>query len=277
MISNFLKWYNKKFIKSPIVVLIITLCLIIAGIGSVTSGMREIKDWYLLIQTSVFEDKYEAEYKKISQLNTGLTVKYIDNIFGTPKVRREYDTKQKYTESFYDCKGYLLNTISSKEDKILVYSITITKPEFYAPVPLNFGDEVIDGETRKFFIGKMKLDDLGEIPIKICSEISSKFAYYSEIYYFGNAGSYKEYLFGYSPLGCELDDNDKYSELFSTCANLNIKENNELVKNEEVLKLRKGYAPNSFGVIDEEYEYSNFNMGNIGFDYLSGRNLIDNN
>ena len=114
----------------------------------------------------------------------------------------------------------------------------------------------------------MKLSDLKSKPMKISADISSKFICYSELYYFGNPGLYKHYLFGYAPTGCRMLT-DEQILIITDLAN-----NNEEINEKQLEGFRNDFVPNSYCVIselvdDELFEY--LSEGMIGVDYFDAR------
>lgn len=273
MLKKFTNWYNKKFKKYPIIVLLTTIVAIFTAIGSSYSGIQAIQSAKIAITHSIF--KNHKEYEKLSKVNVNLNVEFIDQLMGKPFIIRPMENEptsrffNKYTERLYVDDNYFLYVLTDNLNQVLLYEITLRKSDFYPSIPLNIRSSDKKNEITNLKLGVMKLSDLKNNPSNICADYSSKFIYYTETHLFGNAVGYKIYLFGYTPAGISnLSDDQintilKYSPL-----------KNEKVGSKERDVFDKNFIPNSFGVIsdtaDEELQDYLIN-GMMGIDYFIAR------
>jgi len=262
MLKSLLIWYEEKFKKEPVVVLGVTIVLIISGIGSFSIGINACQGFVRYVKMEFFEDKHSNDYAKIDDLDVGLHLGFVDEVFGAPKVRRKSGGFEGYSESLYVKEHYLLHIVSNDNDEVRMYSITAINKDFHPTFP-------IDEYGR---LGEIKIDDFRSWGVgNISMIISSKYFAYSEIHYFGNPGYYKYYGIGYSQLGVELNEESTISEMITN----GYTKIDELEKNKEFLEVSKMLVPNSYCVIGEEFQIDNMKPFQIGFSYLDGRTLID--
>lgn len=266
MIRRFLIWYKSILKQNAIFVIVLSIVFLISGAGGFFIGVKEGINLVKYISGKVFVDKYETEYDKILKLNTGIEIKYIDELLGEPAARNLLNEGSSYTESFYVCNGYYAYVTSDKNNIVNMYSITISDKDFNAPVPVN-------GIKN---LGKLKMCDLEcDQSFEVVAEHEGDFATYSEFYKFGELGKYKYYAFGFSPLGVCLNNNDLIYKI-CVCGNDAIYNCTELEENKTFMEARKDFKPNSYSVIDESVYLSGQLSENhdIGYNYLKAKDLF---
>lgn len=247
---------------------------IFSGIGVFIIGLilawisTRIKKLYL------FAMKNREIYAKLQKVNTELNIEYIEELFGKPSISQPFLMGSTYNEKLYIGDKYFLYIID-KCNKIAYYSVTIKKPNFYPSIPLEIGSINKKETIKNLRLGKMKLSNLNRYePQKVFADSSSKFIYYTETYYFGNPGHYKEYLFGYSPVGYDnltekqiMVMNDVIDSLLA----------GNKVSNHIPLEFRSNFIPNSFAVIGHEADENLRNTltdSMIGANYFIAREFI---
>jgi hypothetical protein len=261
MIKNLLKWYEEKFKKEPIVVLIITIVVIISATGSFLSGLEKIDEVRNLVYDKYFTDKYASDYQKIDKLSLGLSIDYVTELFGAPKAVRVSNTYDGYKEHYYVNDCYLLHAITDEQGELRIYGITTTKEDFHPNFPM-YGYNSL---------GNLKMSDISDYTSNnTFSRLSSKYFSYSEIFYFGNPGYYNHYAVGYNQFGVEYDE-DTISGMIPYLMEIN----SNYASDDEYNKIRADFIPNTFCVIGDEFDINEFEDFIIGFPYLSTRDFVN--
>lgn len=268
MIKKFIKWYEDNFKKNPIVLLIVSIGIIIAGIGSVSSGLKEIYNFSCIMYDKLFVDKYDKQYELIEGISTGVSSNYLFEQLGAPLFEKKLFQDQEgsqYYEMAYSDKCYFLHFILDEDRIVLAYTVIAKADDFHPNIPIPNKDE--------YKLGIARLADMSDRPESISINFSSKFWCYTETNYYGNPGFYRYYLFGSTPLGINYVENEA-SEFpyFPSEEEVELGLKNSVKINDE----RKKYIPNSFCITSESLSSDVLDYiqnGYLGFDYFYARTL----
>lgn len=199
-------------------------------------------------------DSFESDYKKISMLKPGLSLAFVESLFGqTPqishnlpatvsvwsdgKINSEPSKVDAYIERIYIYPDYLIQIIT-KDGSVAAYSVTSRSLAFKPEVPY----------LKELRLQEMSFSDLKEYKSVVGMQMSTKHFNYIEAYYFGYPGFYNEYLFFISSCGNTCGEGSNGEELSSFYNNFRA---NNLLENPNFQNVRLRAHPNSFSVIGQ--------------------------
>lgn len=188
-----------NFIKKPTVILFGVLIYILSSLITITDGYFVLRN---IVNDSVLHK--QILYNKIDKLTTETNIKYFESILGEPVYINKFE-KKKLKEFIFVDEAFFIQTITDNNDKVLAYSVTIRKEDFYPKVPM-----------RQLWLGKSTFVDVKKVfdldykntggPDWIISGIGFHDYFYSEGYYLGNPGGYQTLGLSMSMVGALDED-----------------------------------------------------------------------
>ena len=199
-------------------------CLIAAAVYLATNAYHTA--------TAVSDDT-----KKINQVYISMSEEYADSLFGTPYI--SFVDENNLENNFYILNRSILRTVVD-QNNIVAFFITSTDIKAKIPVT-SISDEIK-------VIGKAVYSDIDFPNPQIEGNINNngRYVYYSETQGTGRYAMYNNYIFGFLPYG--FCDN-------STPALINLVAfEDETYDVEQLNEIKKKAKPNTFGVVDPDYQ-----------------------
>ena len=186
---------------------------------------------------------------QIPKVTTGISRKFLDNIFGNPTFDDLYP-QLKIRNLIYVFPRFFLQAVISLDGKVVFYSVTTRSSAFRPHVP-KLGGRLIETKFAEF----------GESE-HVYSDMTSKYYEYAEKYNLGNAGNYRNIYLGFCPSGASPDWDKFKPAVLDDDGEVGVK------------SFRLQNAPNCFGVGDiNGNEDVIIQELRIGLDYYISRDL----
>lgn len=135
-----------------------------------------------------------SKLARLRKLRATAHLAYFTSLLGPFRIRRSLSPE--LNESVYVDRDYYVQTVSDRDDRVLVYSVTSRSRRFRPKVPFPGGGMYsVDQEAPlRVTLHKTRLafSDVYQ-PIRIIGHCGARRSWYSEIYYFGNPGGYQCY------------------------------------------------------------------------------------
>lgn len=280
--KRLMHWYKNHKLKTFLSVLLAVLITV----GGVYTGFDTLsKGWQFVV--ALFGDSKEAQ--KISKLSTGLSGEYFSDILGKPISKQpvESDNLKKVkdiTEYFYALEGCIVNSfVDNKSGLVVAFEVLLRDKNLRLELPFrHFTRDDID---KKLYLGDLSLGTMTEYysPTNFSFNFSTKLMTYTESYYFGNPGAYKQYLLGYNSVGedflsqAQLDSFFKYAdkvEAYQEKKKFQLKNH----MSEDFLSdpNRRLMIPNAYGVISDQCDGQlklYLENSEVGIDWFTAKEL----
>lgn len=227
--------------------------------------------------TSTISD-HELAYSKLEELATGISAQNLESIFGTPRAKRPLDNKYSakqidgkyisrelsdnydgFIERIFVDPRYYVQTISTKDEVVVFYSVTSRTEDFNPKVPIEIYSLNESGQPydtiSNLRIGKMSFGDIEGYKPERCDVAVwiSQPSYYVESNYFGNPGGYDHYLFSIATAG--FGSEEQQSMIISFDRFLIDNKTNNMLLNQSFISWREAAKPNAYGVLAEYRTY----------------------
>lgn len=260
---------------SKIILVIITGLI---SIGGAYAGVNVIIDIVHFVSIKFVESE---EQKIIKQLSTDISDEYFDELLGKPLVRINIgEPYEKYREDIYKTENTIIKTVIDTSTRMAcAYYVVVrtNRKKFELPFRICLSDNKYF--DKPLYVGDVTLTMIPYEPDTIWYNISTKFATYTESFYFGNPGNYKTFLLGYNENGHVFMNKEEFKhfvDLFILTDKFNYDQMNENKDKILASEHRKYIRPNSFGVISaslDRYMHDYLTSDDVGIDWATAKDL----
>ena len=134
----------------------------------------------------------DQKYEKIDALATEVQIDYFKKYLGDP-VFINYSEGRTQQEYVFVDDDFYVQAVTNSDGKVLAYAVTVRNGSF---------NPVLKLPETEIALGLTKLEDLGQMPNRICHGFIGNFgSFYYEENYFGRPGRYQTYFLGVSSAG----------------------------------------------------------------------------